>query len=230
MDNMFIFNQVKTTPKTAQKIIEGGRLSGYTDINPMWRIKKLTEVFGACGVGWKYEVINRQVIDGSTHSYEKGKGETYRVEECVEKCVFIDILLFYKTDKGEWSDGVFGTGGANFVTAEKYAPYVDNDCWKKALTDAIGNACKNLGMSADIYFSKDDNSKYEVGEEDDDAFKKTVTKQESMKIVNAAREKWGSQAAEKCAEILEKKYGVKSTLEVLQIYLPNVLEDIKDAD
>jgi hypothetical protein len=69
-----------------------------------------------------------------------------------------------------------------------------------------------------------------VGEEDDDAFKKTVTKQESMKIVNAAREKWGSHAAEKCAEILEKKYGVKSTLEVLQIYLPNVLEDIKDAD
>ena len=152
MDKLYIFNQVKTTPKTAQKIIEGGRLSGYTDINPMWRIKKLTEVFGACGVGWKYEVINRQVIDGSTHSYEKGKGETYRIEECVEKCVFIDILLFYKTDKGEWSNGVFGTGGANFVTAEKYAPYVDNDCWKKALTDAIGNACKNLGMSADIYF------------------------------------------------------------------------------
>jgi hypothetical protein len=229
MEKKFIFDQLKTTPKNAQKTIEAGRLAGYTDINPMWRIKRLTEVFGACGVGWKYEVINRQIIDGGVKYYEKGKGDTYRVETCIEKCAFIDILLFYKTDEGAWSEGVFGTGGSHYVSAEKYAPFTDNDCWKKALTDAIGNACKNLCMSADIYYEKDINSKYETTD-DEDLFKKVVTKSESLKIVNASREKWGHQAAEKCGELLKTKYGVTSTLEVLQIYLPAVLDDIKNAD
>lgn len=234
MENMRIYNKVKKTPDSAQKKIEGGRLSGYTDINPMWRIKMLTELFGPCGEGWKPVITRQEMVDGPTHYYEKGKGENIRIEECVEKCVFIDLLLFYKKDDGVWSDGVPGMGGANFITAEKFSPYMDNDCWKKAFTDALGNACKNLGFSADIYFSKDQNngeSKYDTKDpDDDDLFKKTVTYSESMQIVNAAREKWGHQAAENCSEILKKKYGVTSTLEVLQIYLPNVLDDIKNAD
>lgn len=232
MENMRIYNKVKTTPLNAQKTIEGGRLSGKTDINPMWRIKKLTELFGPCGEGWKPVITRQEMSDGPTHYYEKGKGETFRVEECVEKCVFIDLLLYYKRDDGTWSDGVPGTGGANFVTAEKYSPYMDNDCWKKAFTDALGNACKNLGFSADIFFKADQSngdSKHETAD-DEDIFRKTVTKSESLQIVNAAKAKWGHQAAEKCGELLKTKYGVDSSLAVLQIYLQNVLDDIKNAD
>lgn len=48
---MDIWCAVSTTPKEAQKTIKGGRLNGFTDINPMWRFKVLTECFGPCGIG-----------------------------------------------------------------------------------------------------------------------------------------------------------------------------------
>jgi hypothetical protein len=32
---------VRVVPNEAKKEIKGGRLSGFTDINPMWRIKTL---------------------------------------------------------------------------------------------------------------------------------------------------------------------------------------------
>lgn len=46
MDKMTIYEQCREVPKDAQKPIAAGRLKGKTDINPMWRIKKLTELFG----------------------------------------------------------------------------------------------------------------------------------------------------------------------------------------
>ena len=50
-DNLKLYNAVRSVPAEAQKKINGGRLKGMTDINPMWRIKTLTEQFGVCGVG-----------------------------------------------------------------------------------------------------------------------------------------------------------------------------------
>lgn len=63
-ENMSIFEQLRVTPPEARKEIKGGRLKGFTDINPMWRIKKLTEVFGPCGIGWKYEIVNQRLQPG----------------------------------------------------------------------------------------------------------------------------------------------------------------------
>ena len=53
MGNMDIYNAVSTVPGSAQKRITGGRLNGMTDINPIWRIRELTELFGPCAIGWK---------------------------------------------------------------------------------------------------------------------------------------------------------------------------------
>ena len=57
-DNLYIYNQGRQVPQEAQKEIKAGRLKGMKDINPMWRIKKLTELFGPCGVGWKYRIVS----------------------------------------------------------------------------------------------------------------------------------------------------------------------------
>lgn len=46
MDNLAIYNKVRQVPDEAKKRITGGRLNGMTDINPMWRIKAMTELFG----------------------------------------------------------------------------------------------------------------------------------------------------------------------------------------
>lgn len=53
MENLEIYEKVREVPEKAQKKIEAGRLKGMTDINPMWRIKVLTEQFGVCGIDRK---------------------------------------------------------------------------------------------------------------------------------------------------------------------------------
>jgi len=85
------------TPPEARKEIQAGRLKGMTDINPMWRIKRLTEVWGMCGIGWKYVITNKQLEEGC-------KGQI---------SAFVDIDLFVKVD-GAWSDAIQGTGGGIF--------------------------------------------------------------------------------------------------------------------
>ena len=56
MDNMRYYNAGREVPDAAKRTIKGGKLNGFTDINPMWRIQKLTELFGVCGVGWYTEI------------------------------------------------------------------------------------------------------------------------------------------------------------------------------
>jgi hypothetical protein len=138
MENLEIYKKLKSVPEEAKKKITGGRLSGMSDINPMWRIKKLTEEFGICGIGWKY-VITKQWI-------EIGGKE--------EKAAFVNIDLFIKVDSA-WSEAIPGTGGSSFIAAEKNGLYTSDECFKMALTDAISVACKALGMGADVYFEKD---------------------------------------------------------------------------
>ncbi len=50
--NMRIYDAVRSVPPEAIKPITAGRLKGKSDINPMWRIKVLTEQFGPCGEGF----------------------------------------------------------------------------------------------------------------------------------------------------------------------------------
>lgn len=142
--NMQLFDQLRVTPQEARKPITGGRLKGFTDINPMWRFKRLTEVFGPCGIGWKYEIVSQRI--------QPGHGN--------EVAAFVDILLYYKHN-GEWSEGIPGIGGSSFVAMEKGGAHTSDECFKMALTDAIGTACKALGMSADIFFDKD-RTKYNI--------------------------------------------------------------------
>lgn len=129
---------MRTVPPTALKEIKGGRLNGKSDINPMWRIKALTEQFGPCGIGWKYEILKQWMEEGS-------KGEI---------AAFVNINLCYKTPDGTWSEPIPGTGGNMFVANEKNGPYVSDECYKMALTDAISVACKALGFGADTYWEK----------------------------------------------------------------------------
>ena len=146
MDNLTIYNEVRNVPDSAKRRIEAGRLKGKTDINPMWRIKALTEKFGPCGFGWKYVITDKRLEQGANG----------------EVAAFLDIDLFVKAD-GVWSDAIPGTGGSAFVAKEKNGPYTSDECFKMALTDAISVACKALGFGADVYWEAD-RSKYDKPE------------------------------------------------------------------
>lgn len=148
--NLELYNRVRDVPKEAIKPITAGRLKGKSDINPMWRIKKLTEEFGACGFGWKYDIVRMWTEDG-------GNGE---------KAAFVHINLYVKMG-GEWSEPIQGIGGSSFTTAERNGLYVSDECYKMALTDAISVSCKALGIAADIYFAND-TTKYSGGQPQED--------------------------------------------------------------
>lgn len=138
MENLELYNAVRSVPPEAMKQIAAGRLKGMTDINPMWRIKTLTEQFGPCGIGWKYEITGQHLETGANG----------------EIAAFVSINLYYKKD-GEWSAAIPGTGGNMFVTKERSGMYTSDECFKKALTDAISVAAKAIGVGADVYWNKD---------------------------------------------------------------------------
>lgn len=149
MGNLDYYNKLKVVPQEALRQIQSGRLRGKHDINPMWRIKAMTEQFGVCGIGWKY-VITKQWA------------ETFGSEVKA----YCNIDLFIKVN-GEWSDAIQGTGGSSEVSMESKGAYVSDECYKMALTDALSVAMKALGVAADVYFEAGKNiididSKYDT--------------------------------------------------------------------
>ena len=146
-DNLHIYKQVSSVPEDAQKPFESSWGKTLTEINGMWRIQKLTELFGPCGEGWFTEVTRQERVD-----FPNG-----------EVCVFTDINLYLKDTKtGRWSKPIRGTGGNRLVLKNADGLFIDDEAYKKAYTDALGIACKALGFGADIYWGRND-SKYDSG-------------------------------------------------------------------
>ncbi len=146
MEKMSLYEKTRAVPKEAKSPIKGGRLVGMTDIKPMWRIKKLTELFGPVGFGWNYKITEKRFEQGANG----------------EIAVFVDIELkirmtYEGTGEEMWSEPIPGTGGSMFVASEKKGTqlYTSDEAVKMATTDAISVACKCLGMGADVYFDKD---------------------------------------------------------------------------
>ena len=148
MSNLDVYNKFREVPKDAQKEITGGRLKGFTDINPMWRIKMLTEHFGICGFGWKTEIVSQKLKSGANN----------------EISAFMTIHLFVKVGD-KWSEPIVGLGGSSFVTNERNGLYTSDEAFKMAYTDALSIACKSLGMGADVYYQKD-RTKYDQAPSD----------------------------------------------------------------
>jgi len=151
IDNMRIWNAVKQPPQSALKTIMGGRLKGKTDINPQWRYKAMTEQFGVCGIGWKYDITriwNELVADGQVFA-------------------FAEINLYIMTKDGDedvWSDAVPGVGGSMLVEKEASGLHASDEGYKMAITDALSVAMKMLGVGADIYEGRWDGTKYRDSE------------------------------------------------------------------
>lgn len=148
--NMRFYALVQDTPQEARKEIGAGRLKGYTDINPMFRIKKLTEVFGPVGFGWWTQ------------------NETFTFEECKtgETAVFCKLeLVVVDPETKDVSHPITGVGGNKFVANEKNGPYCNDEAMKMAYTDALSIACKSLGFCHDIYYEKD-RTKYSLAEDE----------------------------------------------------------------
>ena len=155
------YKALSRPPETALREIQAGDLKGKTDINPQWRYEIMDEVFGACGDGWKYEIV---------------KLWDYPTADGTVLC-FAQINVFTKTASG-WSDPIPGLGGNTLVDMVKGYNQGDpkrakpnDEGYKMAITDALSTALKMIGVAADIYRGNWDGGKYR----DDNVTGKTTT-------------------------------------------------------
>ena len=105
-----------------------------TSIDPMYQIQCMTETFGPVGLGWKYNV---------KYTYQ-------------DSLVFAEVSIHYCVH-----DNWFEYGPVCSVqNLFKKNGNLDDEAPKKAMTDAMTKAFSHLGMSADVFLGKFDDSKY----------------------------------------------------------------------
>lgn len=137
----------RTDPAHTKGFKRGGGFSG-TAIKPMWAIKRLTEQFGACGVGWGLFEPSFQVVPGDNR----------------EVMVYCTVSGWH----GSKENVVWGVGGDKVVSYVKANEQYnrperwenDDEAFKKAFTDAVMNAFKFIGVAADVHLGQFDDNKY----------------------------------------------------------------------
>jgi hypothetical protein len=150
-ENLTLWNQLgKTDPDQTKAFQRGGGFKG-TAVKPIYTEQKMTEVFGPCGIGWGFTEPQFQVVPGDN-------------KEVLVYC-WLSLWILRDGKKSELIPGVGGDKVVSHVKAnEKYQRPErwenDDEAFKKAFTDAIGNAMKHLGMSADVHMGLFDDSKY----------------------------------------------------------------------
>lgn len=137
--NLSLWNKLKRTDPKATKPFTRSGFRG-TQIDPTWRYQMLTEVFGPCGTGWGYDIVDTQVHDG---------------------LVFVGARLWYVDEAGTRRESGVQYGGDVLFKHRKEGPPAPNDeAFKMAVTDAVGKAALLLGLAADVYMGQFDDSKY----------------------------------------------------------------------
>jgi hypothetical protein len=130
----------KTDPAHTKQFSRAGGFKG-TAIKPIWITKRLTEQFGPCGEGW-------------------GIGEPkFQVETTLggETLVYCTVSCWH----GSLENRLFGVGGDKVVTHRRDGTvFCDDEAFKKAFTDAVGNAFKFIGVGADVHMGLFEDSKY----------------------------------------------------------------------
>jgi hypothetical protein len=134
--NRSLWDMLQYTERHFTKEVTGkGR--PMTDINPTWRMMRMTEMFGPCGKGWGWEVDR------------EWEGETGG-----KKYAYVKLTLWWSDDNG--------------VTKYRVGPYIGgtdmsqgkDEAYKQSVTDAFGKCASMLGVSADVYLQKWNDSKH----------------------------------------------------------------------
>jgi len=161
--NVRFYSKFMKTPKEAQKSFNNGSFSG-TDINPMFRIQILTEVFGPAGFGWWTQNVKYDMVESPQTN---------------EVSVFCELELVVKDpESSEVSQPIYGIGGNTYIKNWGNNRIKASDEAKKmAYTDAMSIACKALGIGHDIWYGND-RTKYTMYETEP-APKKAEPKEEA---------------------------------------------------
>lgn len=140
--NMRLWQQVCVTDPAHVKPITGKQYKGNSP-KPYWIVQRLTEVFGPCGLGWGYSILN----------------------ERMERLTDTDVLhvavvrLWYVLDDKRGEVEQIGQTKAVYKT-NAGGMMVDEDAPKKSVTDALIKCASYIGFAGDIFSGMWDDSKY----------------------------------------------------------------------
>lgn len=143
-DQMYVWSRVETTDPDMTERVNFGAFK-FTTIDAQYQIKRATELFGPCGLGWgiRNQTFDMLAIDPADPHYNLlcFTAQLWYVIEGEEGCVDIaaDIELFENTKNG-WKRV--------------------SDPMKKVRTDALTKGFSWLGFSADVFMGRFDDAKY----------------------------------------------------------------------
>lgn len=133
----------KTNPEHTKGFKRPGGFEG-TAIKPIYLVHKMTELFGPCGGSWRISEPQFTLVNGQSG----------------EIAVFCQLTVSIKPN-GDFGAPIPGVGGDMVVKKRRDgSAIIDDEAFKKAYTDAVGNALKFLGMSADVHMGLFEDSKY----------------------------------------------------------------------
>lgn len=138
-ENLSIWERFADIDPKFTKAITGKAYKG-TSPNPQYVIRCLTEIFGPVGQGFGWEVVREDF--------------TPLGSEVLHWC----RISFWHTDRANTFDS-YGQTKAMYPTSSGKI-MVDEDAPKKSLTDAIIKAASHIGIAANIFLGRWDDSKY----------------------------------------------------------------------
>lgn len=154
-----LWNAVSKTTLSDTKEVRAGQRK-FTAIAAYSQIKRATEMFGPVGEGWGWEIKDIKFWGPAA---EKNHNNL---------CV-VHITLWWRPSWNEEKPNQsnpfdqqrreYDAVGLNTISrTPKNKDYVslDDDCVKKALTDAITKGLSYLGFNADVFFGAFDDNKY----------------------------------------------------------------------
>lgn len=140
--HLLIWDEVRTPQVTNTKEFQASWGGKARTVSPTYNYQRATALFGPYGIGW------RVLIEDST------------VEE-VDNNKIHTLVIYLRYEWNGQQGSALGVGcTAISSTTSTGKRKVDDDYFKKSLTDAIGNALQKLGFNADIGMGLFDDVKY----------------------------------------------------------------------
>ena len=132
-ENRKIWDQLKETdPRLTKKVNKG--FGDLTTIDPHWQIMRMTEIFGPVGKGWSYDC---------KYTY-------------TDTLVFCEVTIRWNINNNWLQFGPISSGLKLFKKNMNF----DDEAPKKCMTDALTKGFSHLGLCADVFMGKFDDSKY----------------------------------------------------------------------
>lgn len=140
--NLALWSSVEKTDPSQTKAITGKPYNG-TSPKPYYLVRKATEIFGPCGIGWGFIVVSERVEDGA-------EGDKVHIAH-------VRVWYIWNGMRGE----VEHVGQTMFSGRRRDGKtYTDEDAPKKSVTDALVKALSMIGFAGDIFMGRYDDSKY----------------------------------------------------------------------